>query len=461
MTTTNINLELGDIIKLHAPTNEEINEKPFIISFINENIIDLNSSDKEFTLTLQDEKLTDESITKITILYKNPLKGFIKQNEFEVGNWLDIQFSGDVPTIITAQITEIIEDMFELKLHPGGNVIYIDFSYNGIPKELNIERIVVRDTPEELSDIPVEVPELPVDEVVEEVDETTFDYDFDITAKTPEVKIQDEIIEGSKIVFGETMGELVQIVEVDEKLKRFDLDTQVNDLLDEMLSKIPKFERTYKVVNEIHTYIERFKQLREEFSNFDSMGNITEKVLKGVYNKPLSEKLLKLNHMIPWILPVVINKKKIYDIEVEDNQYVLPIQLNEDLSGLNEVLSQTVKRDEQSTLFKNILKGARPYYEPFEQYISDISIADKTANTFLQCITNIEDFDSFAVKNEDVSTIKFQLTPYTTNDTLNIIGFLILPKMFISESRKYLPGVNIQEKSFLNSKKLFYRRMMF
>lgn len=456
MTTININLELGDIIKLHAPTNEEINEKPFIISFINENVIDLNSSDKELTLTLEDEKLTDESITKISILYKNPLKGFIKQNEFRVGNWLDIQFHGDVPTIVTAQITEIIEDMIELKLYPGLNVIYIDFSYNGIPKELKIERIVERDAPEEFVEVPIVVSELPTDEVEEEVDETTFDYEFDI-AKIPEVKIQDDIIEGSKIVFGETMGELVQIVEVDEKLKRFDLDTQVNDLLNEMLSKIPKFERTYKVINEIHTHIERFKQLRQEFSNFDSIGNITEKVLKGLYNKPLSEALLKLNNMVPWILPVVINKKKIYDIEVEDNQYVLPIQLSSDLTDLNKVLSQTEKRDEQSTIFKNILKSAKPYYKPFEQYISDISIADKTANTFLQCVSNIEDFNSFAVKNEDMSTIKFQLTPYTTKDTLNIIGFLILPKLFISESRKYLPGVNIQEKSFLNNKKLFLK----
>ena len=45
MTTTNINLELGDIIKIYAPTNESLNEKTFIISFITETIIDLNSSE--------------------------------------------------------------------------------------------------------------------------------------------------------------------------------------------------------------------------------------------------------------------------------------------------------------------------------------------------------------------------------------------------------------------------------
>lgn len=70
MTTKVINLELGDIIKLHAPSNDTLNDKSFIISFINENMIDLNSSDLNTTLNLDEGKLTDESIVKITILYK-------------------------------------------------------------------------------------------------------------------------------------------------------------------------------------------------------------------------------------------------------------------------------------------------------------------------------------------------------------------------------------------------------
>ena len=70
---TNCNLELGDIIKIHSPSNEQLNDKSFIISFINDTMIDLNSSDLNTTLHLDEGKLTDESIVKITILYKNKL----------------------------------------------------------------------------------------------------------------------------------------------------------------------------------------------------------------------------------------------------------------------------------------------------------------------------------------------------------------------------------------------------
>ena len=461
MTTTNINLELGDIIKLHAPTNEALNEKTFIISFINDSIIDLNSAELEISLTLEDGKLTDESITKITILFKNELKGFAKQNNLVRGIWVDIEFGGDVPLIITSHITDVVEDMIELKTYPDGNVIYIDFAYNGLPKELNIKRITVRDEPIKEKKSEESVTKQAVEQIEEEIGEDSFAFDIpELTPEqVPEVKIQEEIIEGSKIVFGESMGELIQIIDVEDQIKRFDLETQVNDLLDEMLSKIPKQNRTYKVINEIHTYIERFKQLREEFSEFDSVGNVVEKVLKGVHHKPLAGKLKDLNTRIPWILPVVLNKKKIYDIE-EDNQFVVPIKLNENILELNEILKQTESLEEQTTLFKSILRNSKPYYTPFEQYISDLSITNKQTNTFIQTIANAENFNFFAVNDEDVKSVKFHLTPYVTNDTLNVIGFIILPETFITDSMKFLPGLNIAKKSILNKKNILLSKYL-
>ena len=103
-------------------------------------------------------------------------------------------------------------------------------------------------------------------------------------------------------------------------------------------------------------------------------------------------------------------------------------------------------------MFKSILRNSKPYYSPFEQYISDLSITNREANTFIQTIVNAENFNFFAVKNEEVKQAKFHLTPYITNDTLNIIGFLILPETFITDSMKFLPGLNIGKKSILNKK---------
>ena len=44
-------------------------------------------------------------------------------------------------------------------------------------------------------------------------------------------------------------------------------------MLDELLSDIPNYKRTNTVLNNIHTIIERYVQLRTIYSNFDSNGN--------------------------------------------------------------------------------------------------------------------------------------------------------------------------------------------
>ena len=39
--------------------------------------------------------------------------------------------------------------MIELKIYPSGDTIYINFKYQGIPEELPIERIEIRNKPSE------------------------------------------------------------------------------------------------------------------------------------------------------------------------------------------------------------------------------------------------------------------------------------------------------------------------
>ena len=44
--------------------------------------------------------------------------------------WVNIYFGGDIPTIITGQITDLEEDMIEIKTHPEEDIIYINFEYS-------------------------------------------------------------------------------------------------------------------------------------------------------------------------------------------------------------------------------------------------------------------------------------------------------------------------------------------
>ena len=69
----------------------------------------------------------------------------ILQNNLLKDTWIDITFSGDIPTIITGQITNLEEDMIEIKTYPSNSVIYIDFAYKGLPEELNIKEIDINE----------------------------------------------------------------------------------------------------------------------------------------------------------------------------------------------------------------------------------------------------------------------------------------------------------------------------
>ena len=77
--------------------------------------------------------------------------------------------------------------------------------------------------------------------------------------------------------------------------QRYSIDDQVSDLLDDLLSTIPNPQRTQKVLNNIHIMIERFKQLREQFSTKDEFGNIDGVVVVTATYKPLIKHFRKFN----------------------------------------------------------------------------------------------------------------------------------------------------------------------
>ena len=84
---------------------------------------------------------------------------------------------------------------------------------------------------------------------------------------------KDIFLEADQIEFGADLDEITQIVDVPEHEQRFGIDTQTNDMLNEILSHIPNAKRDSSVLNSIHQLIERYKQLRESFSNFDQNNN--------------------------------------------------------------------------------------------------------------------------------------------------------------------------------------------
>jgi len=148
-----VNLQLSDVIRLQAPSNQILNNNTFVIDYIDKNQINLINVNDLTTTKLkinEDGTLGDGSITSIALIDRSDKLGYARQNNLLPGTWINIYFGGDAPVVITGQITNLEEDMIEIKTYPDNDILYINFGYKGIPLDLPIETIEIREKPEQI-----------------------------------------------------------------------------------------------------------------------------------------------------------------------------------------------------------------------------------------------------------------------------------------------------------------------
>ena len=324
-----LELSLGQVIKIFSPDNNIYHEKNFLINYIDENkinIIDIET-EESFILNKENAEFTDETIEEIEIVYEPEEKGYARQNGFITGYNISIEFGGDVPTIINGEITNLEEDMIEITLYNSTTKVYIDFAYKGLPEDLNIISIKEFFPPEEKEKLleSVSLVEKPK-EVDEELDDIIYDSDdmddieHDYDEQDIQITQQAELLEANGMVVDDkSFMILEEEYTVSEEHRRYNFNKQTEDLLDNMLGKLSTSEKTRQVIEEINKNIVRFKELRYHFSEFEKDGIIQ----RPKYNytndkqlKPLSETLKKLNKNINWIIPVIKQNKKLYDIDL-------------------------------------------------------------------------------------------------------------------------------------------------
>ena len=191
----------------------------------------------------------------------------------------------------------------------------------------------------------LEEPLTPVEEEdIQQLEEEEL-VEIDVEISVPRIKerLQKVLLDADEITFEEELESITEYVPVAESQKRYGIETQANDLLDEMLSTIPSADRNSKVLNQIHMMIERFKQLRKMFSIISSDGVILKPKTKGANFKPLVEKLETLNQNLYWLLPIARNKRKLYDIvldEEDDTSDIIQLTLSGSQNYINEVIDQ-------------------------------------------------------------------------------------------------------------------------
>jgi len=495
---TVIELQLGDVIHITNPQNERLNDQTFLIDYIDKSKTYLINTDtlERIKLKISEEGVMgDGSITRIAILSRSDTPSYAKQHNLIPNQWINIYFGGEYPIIITGEITNLEEDMIEVTTMDG-DILYINFDYKGIPEDIPIEMIEIRGKPskpiqnveEEDQEEEIELlPELKAEE------QKMLGTEQLVPIKNVKDQLREFIIKADQIKFGnEDLGQIVQYVDVSRKSQRYSIETQVTDLLDDLLSTIPNNERTPRVLNNIHIMIERFKQLRTKFSRFDKYGNVEDVLLKESNYKPLMEYFLDFKQNLYWILPVVKNIKKMYNVTNvdEENSDIINIELSKDLEKINEIVdsykSNTLSTDHNryATLYNDL----NPLFTPFElindENTNGIIIEKIVQNEISVIIDNLEDMYSSIFTNNNIRLRRFVIQKYnlgltkldtldstssrlittkvnmTKPDVMSIKSFITLPEPTIRFTKINLPGSSILEKANLNLSFLNYWELL-
>ncbi len=479
-------LELGQVIQISSPNNLVLHNKTYLIDYLDDNLIML-INDRDFTkveLKIKAKKITDESIEEISILANPEEKGYARQNDLILDKWVSIEFGGDVPVIINGQITDLDEDQIEITLYKSDKKLYIDFGYKGVPLDLPILGIKEFYPPELQEEEQEEDSRVLLSLEEEDSDD---DLELILDSETKDKNVEDLFIDIDEIeLLDEQLEEITEMIHVDEKNKRFGIETQTQDILDELLAEYNSNERTKEVLNKIHIIIERFKQLRLKYSNFDEAGNAENIKLKGANYKPLIDSLKNFSKKLHWLIPVARNSHKIFDVETKVDEVYEDAQIGQFKYDTTEVMEyfnnyKTNNVPDSQNKYNYLFSGLNTYFTPFietnnndniiikENVEENMEVLINNHNNFLSTMVKAKEKKSALVHNEQYVIDRYNLglnklhnpdiknkhskdiiVPLTSNDRINLLGFVTLPHPIIQYSKINLPTTSIYKKTNLH-----------
>jgi len=483
-TVSSVNLQLGDIIQLDAPSNSGLHNKIYFIKFINNAKLILVNSTGSLTLTLtQLGKLEEESIANILIMSRASSPSFVLQNNLAIRKYISIYFGEPLPKVVNGFISNIENDMIEVTLLPENDVIYIDFAYSGIPENLNIEKIVVRDKVDETQLAILDDTKSIGEDVISSSSDTLLvqdpnsELDYDLKSYDSKEAIESLIID--TIELGMQLDDLEHEVNVSEEEQRYSLDKQTNDYLDKLINAYLPEQRTEQVIKQIHNEINYYVQLRSIYSNFDANNYPKLPSERGEHYKYLKEQIYNLNRKLSFLLPVLDNARNLLISENDDS--------NDDLAGetafthqsmgefIEALTSTSLKWANNSSKEKinNYKEHIKALCQLFDNYTNN-SPENINVNGQIMMINDIvDDFYNYSIVKGGLSKSRFMIDVYnegltmlesyyvnnkkftrraklTANDYVNIIGFISLPLPLFESSLANTNYTNICDKANLN-----------
>ncbi len=481
-------LQLGDIIQITSPENEQLNDKIFYVDYVSPNkiIVIENESLEKITLGFENGVIENGAVKKISVLQREESPSYAIQNGLLPSTWIDVVFDDYT---LTGEITNLEEDMIELRMHPDNETIYINFEYIGLPEEMEIREINVRDgPPEAVLPVPVHL-EVETGEEIEEEEEE---------------EEEEQNQESLEIVFGKELKPIDELLESDTRHFRYSIEEQTNDFLEVLLSNVPTAQRSDKILNNFNTIINRYKQLRTSFSLFDKNNNITQDpktkrpyIYHDANWKPITKSLNEFNNKLLWILLVGKNIKNIFNVELSDEDIYSDIQVKR-IETEMDLLSKAYENYKTNTVsldenrYIELFRKINPDFTPFETADGDALngvIYQKQIMTDMNVIiNNYDDFKTSAAtfgndKKYQIKPHKFEMVRLNTgleyikqikltsstrtdhykmtpNDTLSLKSVMSLPEPTIRFSKVNLPGTNILDKANLAQQFLNYWKLL-
>ena len=489
----NINLQLGDIIKIVSPYNDIYNNNIYYIKYIDyEKVVIINDVNEHTLEISENKKLKDDSIENIIILHREEESSFCKQNNLVINTYISIYFNSDVPYILNGKITNIEEDMIEITSIPNKEVFYIDFAYSGIPLNLNIEKIVINEDLIEKSEDLDDDSKVVSDDLNTKSKSYEIDNEYNIKENIKLDNVDNEFRsynnydykdnitkDNNLIKLGSDVDDIEYTVNVDEYEIRYNLEKQIEDYFDKHINILPIMERTYHNIDIINKDINRFKELRNIYSDFDVNKYVKIKNYYDDNYKPLIDNnLINLKEQTDWLIPVCNNLNTIIndvDNELESDENLEITKMGKFLENLllenNKFYDKTKQLYNYYNYAKNNLNNFNNNKIP-KNYINDNNIV--TINDDINImINNYDDYSNYVIKNNVIESNNYYFQNANTgltclesfynkskklfkevslvdNDKIYVKGFITLPLFYYFYSLKNNNYTNLLDKCNLS-----------
>ena len=442
---SSIHLELGDIIRFNTddPSNKTFHHIPLYIDYIDEYKMRVISTEtrQHFTFAMENNRLvgpqehdTVITIKQVHLLSRSPARGYARQHGLLENTWIEVHIRvspGSPLFILTGKIVSLKEDQISVQVVSApmefgtvDRLLYIDFKYRGIPENLHIEQILIMEGTPEKSPVSPELFEsaslIPLEDLEEITEEeiSTTEQQLDADAS---MYLDAQIQKVDDIVFEPIM----QTRGVSKSTMRYSLENQISNMLDEILADLPPEQRTKKVMERIYLGIQRYIELRREFSIFED-GVISRAKRTSPFTRPFKE-FIQHNPLV-WANFAVYLERELFPDSIDLN-----------ISRMKDV-RRLVSADESANT--NDIYFARTNTDLKDSTIRQPNSADvfvKYDNTqFGMSAMSLDEKIEYIDLNKTVERVR--LAP---GKEFSVASLLLLPREFQEYNRSSLPSTNI------------------